>query len=77
MFRGEASTLDYEFRAKNIRNKPQVNQVIPKKTLVKEFASEISRLKSDLIATRRRNGIYLTQETYNVEEQREGQDRNS
>ena len=28
------STLDYAFRAKNIRNKPQVNQMINKKTLL-------------------------------------------
>ncbi len=58
------STLDYAFRAKNIRNKPQVNQVISKKTLLKEFALEIEKLKSELIATRHRNGVYLTAEMY-------------
>ena len=35
------STLDYAFRAKNIRNKPQVNQAINKKTLLREFTAEI------------------------------------
>lgn len=58
------STLDYAFRAKNIRNKPQVNQLLSKKTLLKEFTTEIEKLKSELIATRQRNGVYLTQEDY-------------
>ena len=58
------STLDYAFRAKNIRNKPQVNQMINKKTLLKEFTFEIEWLKSELIATRQRNGVYLSNENY-------------
>jgi len=58
------STLDYAFRAKNIRNKPQVNSVISKKTLLKEFTAEIEKLKSELIATRQRNGVYLTNEQF-------------
>ncbi|KAK5126795.1 hypothetical protein LTR85_009729 [Meristemomyces frigidus] len=58
------STLDYAFRAKNIRNKPQVNQIVSKKTLLKEFTAEIEKLKSELIATRQRNGVYLTSESY-------------
>ena len=58
------STLDYAFRAKNIRNKPQVNQMVNKKTLLREFTIEIERLKSELIATRQRNGVYLSNETY-------------
>jgi kinesin family protein 11 len=57
-------TLDYAFRAKNIRNKPQVNQLLSKKTLLKEFTVEIEKLKSELMATRRKNGVYLTQESY-------------
>ena len=58
------STLDYAFRAKNIRNKPQVNQMISKKTLLREFTSEIEKLKGELVATRQRNGVYLTTENY-------------
>ncbi|TKA61241.1 hypothetical protein B0A55_12216, partial [Friedmanniomyces simplex] len=58
------SSLDYAFRAKNIRNKPQINQMVSKKTLLKEFTAEIEKLKSELIATRQRNGVYLTTETY-------------
>ena len=58
------STLDYAFRAKNIRNKPQVNQTISKKTLLREFTAEIEKLKGELVATRHRNGVYLTSEGY-------------
>jgi kinesin family member 11 len=58
------STLDYAFRAKNIRNKPQVNSMINKKTLLREFTAEIEKLKGELIATRQRNGVYLSNEQY-------------
>ena len=58
------STLDYAFRAKNIRNKPQINSMVSKKTLLKEFTAEIEKLKSELIATRQRNGVYLSNEQF-------------
>lgn len=58
------STLDYAFRAKNIKNKPQVNPMINKKTLLREFSAEIEKLKSELITTRQRNGVYLSNEDY-------------
>ncbi|KAF7856369.1 hypothetical protein EAF04_009897 [Stromatinia cepivora] len=58
------STLDYAFRAKNIRNKPQVNQTVSKNTLLKDFTYEIEKLRGELIAARQRNGVYLTNESY-------------
>ncbi|KAH6692657.1 kinesin motor domain-containing protein [Plectosphaerella plurivora] len=58
------STLDYAFRAKNIRNKPQLNAPINKKMLLRDFAIEIEKLKSELITTRQRNGVYLSNESY-------------
>ena len=58
------STLDYAFRAKNIRNKPQINSMISKKTLLKEFTAEIEKLKGELIATRQRNGVYLSNDQF-------------
>ncbi|WEW59629.1 Kinesin- motor protein [Emydomyces testavorans] len=58
------STLDYAFRAKNIRNKPQINSTMSKKTLLREFTTEIEKLKSELIATRLRNGVYLSASSY-------------
>lgn len=58
------STLDYAFRAKNIRNKPQVNPMIKKDALFRDFTHEIEKLKSELIATRQRNGVYLSNDSY-------------
>jgi kinesin family member 11 len=59
------STLDYAHRAKNIRNKPEVNQKMTKRALIKEYVNQIEQLKSDLLASREKNGIYLTPESYN------------
>uniref|UniRef100_A0A665VPQ6 Kinesin-like protein n=1 Tax=Echeneis naucrates TaxID=173247 RepID=A0A665VPQ6_ECHNA len=50
------STLEYASRAKNIMNKPEVNQKLTKRTLIKEYTEEIERLKRDLAATRDKNG---------------------
>jgi kinesin family protein 11 len=58
------STLDYAFRAKNIRNKPQINSLVSKNKLLREIGMEIEKLKSDLIATRHRNGVYMTPDAY-------------
>lgn len=58
------STLDYAFRAKNIRNKPQINSIVSKNKLLRDIGIEIQSLKSELIATRHRNGVYMTPEAY-------------
>lgn len=58
------STLEYANRAKNIKNKPQVNQSMSKKLLLKEYIQEIERLRNDLNATRNKNGVYLTNENW-------------
>ncbi|KAL3469362.1 P-loop containing nucleoside triphosphate hydrolase protein [Aspergillus californicus] len=58
------STLDYAFRAKNIRNQPQINSTMPKKTLLRDFTAEIQKLKGELIATRHRNGVYMSVESF-------------
>lgn len=58
------STLDYAFRAKNIRNRPRINQPINKKALLRDFANEIERLKTELICHRQRSGVYLSNEAY-------------
>ena len=59
------STLDYAHRAKNIQNKPEINQRLTKKVVLKEYTEEIDKLKRDLIAAREKNGIYLASDTYN------------
>uniref|UniRef100_A0A8K9X1M5 Kinesin-like protein n=1 Tax=Oncorhynchus mykiss TaxID=8022 RepID=A0A8K9X1M5_ONCMY len=60
------STLEYANRAKNIMNKPEVNQKLTKRTLIKEYTEEIERLKRDLAATRDKNGVYLSSENYDM-----------
>lgn len=52
------------FRAKNIRNRPELNQKISKVTMIKELAAEIERLKVDLVSTREKNGVFLSVERY-------------
>ncbi|XP_063849661.1 kinesin-like protein KIF11 isoform X2 [Scylla paramamosain] len=58
------STLDYAHRAKNIQNKPEVNQKLHKKELIQEYSQEIERLRRDLLAMREKNGVYLANENY-------------
>ncbi|GBG60629.1 hypothetical protein CBR_g8649 [Chara braunii] len=62
------STLDYAHRAKNIKNKPEVNQKMTKSALIKDMNSEIDRLKSELYACRERNGVYIPKDRYFQEE---------
>lgn len=59
------STLEYASRAKNIKNKPQVNQSVNKQLLMTEYVEEIERLRKILILTREQNGgVYLTTESH-------------
>lgn len=44
------STLRYANRAKNIKNKPKINED-PKDAMLREYQEEISRLKEQLEAT--------------------------
>ncbi|PRW51062.1 125 kDa kinesin-related -like [Chlorella sorokiniana] len=61
------STLDYAHRAKNIKNKPEVNAKISKTTHLKEMNFEIEKLKQMLIATREKNGVYVPAQQYEEE----------
>uniref|UniRef100_A0A8C9VE40 Kinesin-like protein n=1 Tax=Scleropages formosus TaxID=113540 RepID=A0A8C9VE40_SCLFO len=60
------STLEYASRAKNILNKPEVNQKLTKRALIKEYTEEIERLKRDLAAARDKNGVYLSTENFDI-----------
>ncbi|KAG2682990.1 hypothetical protein I3843_10G011500 [Carya illinoinensis] len=62
------STLDYAHRAKNIKNKPEVNQKMMKSTLIKDLYGEIERLKAEVYAAREKNGVYIPKERYHQEE---------
>lgn len=42
------STLDYAKRAKNIRNRPEANQRMNPRVLLREYEMTIERLKADL-----------------------------
>ena len=59
------STLEYAIRAKNIRNKPELNQRMTRNSLLKEYVAEIERLKADVLAAREKNGIFVSEETWN------------
>ena len=61
------STLDYAHRAKNIKNRPEVNQKISKTTHLKGMSVEIEKLKAELTATREKNGVYLPFKQYEEE----------
>lgn len=52
------------YRAKNIRNRPEVNQKISKTLMIKDQASEIEKLKIDLMAAREKNGVYIPTDRY-------------
>ncbi|CAK9159834.1 unnamed protein product [Ilex paraguariensis] len=62
------STLDYAHRAKNIKNKPEVNQKMMKTTLIKDLYGEIERLKAEVYAAREKVGVYIPKERYYQEE---------
>ena len=58
------STLDYAHRAKNIQNKPEVNQKMSKSAKLKEYTQEIERLRKDLVASREKNGVFMAHDKY-------------
>ncbi|KAF9593583.1 hypothetical protein IFM89_024217, partial [Coptis chinensis] len=58
------STLDYACRAKNIKNKPEVNQKMSKATLLKDLYLEMERMKQDVRAAREKNGVYVPHERF-------------
>ena len=61
-------TLEYAHRAKSIKNKPEINQRVTKNALLKDLQKEIERLTADLTATREKNGVYLSQQSYDEQE---------
>lgn len=59
-----SSTLEYATKAKNIKNKPQVGSFIMKDVLLKSVTAELVKIKSDLLSTKSKDGIYMSQENY-------------
>ncbi len=62
------STLEYAHRAKNIKNKPLMNGKIPKSVFMKELQNCIERLQDDLLATREKNGVFMSKSNYDAEQ---------
>ncbi|XP_064973361.1 kinesin-like protein KIN-5A isoform X2 [Musa acuminata AAA Group] len=62
------STLDYAHRAKNIKNKPEVNQKMLKSAMIKDLCAEIDRLKQEVFAAREKHGIYIPRDRFLIEE---------
>ncbi|KAG0495953.1 hypothetical protein HPP92_000644 [Vanilla planifolia] len=62
------STLDYAHRAKNIKNRPEVNQKMMKSAMIKDLYYEIDRLKQELYSAREKNGIYIPRDRFLQEE---------
>jgi len=58
------NTLEYAYRAKNIRNQPQVNRKLSKKQVCETYSIEIDDLKTQLMTLRRESGVYLPQSQY-------------
>ncbi|EUB61650.1 Kinesin-related motor protein Eg5 [Echinococcus granulosus] len=58
------STLDYAHRAKNIQNRPEINQKLNKNQLIKGYNEELERLRRDLEAARSKNGIFVDADNY-------------
>eukprot|EP00803_Ostreobium_quekettii_P010128 evm.model.scf_531.2 EVM.evm.TU.scf_531.2 scf_531:7233-12300(-) len=63
------NTLDYAHRAKNIRNRPEVNQKISKVTMVSELNAEIEKLKEELMVQRTKNGVFIPTDKYKRSEE--------
>ncbi|GBG28905.1 Kinesin-like protein KIF11 [Hondaea fermentalgiana] len=59
------STLEYASRAKTIKNKPEANQRMTKRTLIKEYAEDLERLRQELSAARAKDGVYLAEDRFN------------
>ena len=65
------STLEYAMRAKSIKNSPQVNQSMSKDVCLNEYVREIERLRHALKTSRLKDGIYVSQDQYELYESNE------
>jgi hypothetical protein len=53
------NTLEYALRAKNIRNRPEVNQKVSSATHMANLSGENKRLKLELTAMREKDGVFM------------------
>jgi len=59
------STLEYASRAKSIKNKPEANQRMTKRAMIKEYAEDLERLRQELASARAKDGVFLDETRYN------------
>lgn len=64
-FEDTVSTLEYAQRAKKITNKPEVNQKVTLKAVLRDYQDEIEKLRRDLLACREKNGFMVDEKNYN------------
>ena len=62
------ATAEYASRARSVRCKPEVNRRVTKIRLTRELQREVQRLSADLIATREKNGVFVSPETFAAEQ---------
>ncbi|KAG8192990.1 hypothetical protein JTE90_028110 [Oedothorax gibbosus] len=62
------STLKFAERAKNIENKPEVNEVLTEQAKIKEYANQIKKLSEELEATKEEKAE-KAQQNQNLQEQ--------
>ena len=62
------ATAEYASRARSVRCKPEVNRRVTKIRLVRELQKEVQRLSADLIATREKNGVFVSPQTFEAEQ---------
>lgn len=58
------STVDYAYRAKSIKNKPEANQRMTKHALLKDYSHEIDSLRDALRCAREKDGIFIQPAKY-------------
>lgn len=58
------STLDYAYRAKAIKNRPEANARVTRAALVRDYVDEVDRLRRDLAAARAEHGVYLDEASW-------------
>jgi len=63
-FEDTVSTLEYAQRAKKITNKPEVNQKVTLKAVLRDYQDEIEKLRRDLLACREKNGFMVDEKNY-------------
>ena len=61
------STLEYARRAASIKCRPEVNARVTKTGKIRELSAELDRLRADLRATREKNGVYMSQASYDAD----------